>query len=84
MYVYLSCGFQYVSLSRHDRDFITSKIRFALRLVGGLFVSLVCIRHTDLKALIAYSSAAHISVVIGGIMTLSYWWYYDVELLRCF
>jgi len=45
----------------------------ALRLVGGLFVSLFCIRQTDLKSLIAYSSVAHMSIVIGGIMTLSYW-----------
>jgi NADH:ubiquinone oxidoreductase subunit 4 (subunit M) len=26
-----------------------------------------------LKSLIAYSSVAHISMVIGGIITLSYW-----------
>ena len=38
----------------------------------GLFVSLFCIRQTDLKSLIAYSSVAHISMVIGGIMTLNY------------
>nr|WMY23957.1 NADH dehydrogenase subunit 4 [Eutermellus aquilinus] len=45
----------------------------ALGLVGGLFVSLFCMRQTDLKSLIAYSSVAHMSMVIGGIMTLSYW-----------
>ena len=45
----------------------------ALSLVGGLFVSLFCIRQTNLKSLIAYSSVAHISMVIGGIITLSYW-----------
>lgn len=44
-----------------------------LSLVGGLLVSLFCIRQTDLKSLIAYSSVAHISMVIGGIMTMSYW-----------
>ena len=44
----------------------------SLRLVGGLFVSLFCMRQTDLKSLIAYSSVAHMSMVIGGIMTLSY------------
>nr|YP_009350619.1 NADH dehydrogenase subunit 4 [Labritermes buttelreepeni]AQP27469.1 NADH dehydrogenase subunit 4 [Labritermes buttelreepeni] len=44
-----------------------------LSLVGGLFVSLFCMRQTDLKSLIAYSSVAHMSMVIGGIMTLSYW-----------
>ena len=44
----------------------------ALSLVGGLFVSLFCIRQTDLKSLIAYSSVAHMNMVIGGIMTLNY------------
>jgi len=48
-------------------------IWISLSLVGGLFVSLFCMRQTDLKSLIAYSSVAHISMVIGGIMTLRYW-----------
>nr|WNH42421.1 NADH dehydrogenase subunit 4 [Neoperla benti] len=42
-------------------------------LVGGVVVSLMCLRQTDLKALIAYSSVAHMGIVIGGLMTLSYW-----------
>jgi NADH:ubiquinone oxidoreductase subunit 4 (subunit M) len=41
----------------------------SLSLVGGLFVSLFYTRQTDLKSSIAYSSVAHISVVI---MTLSF------------
>jgi len=45
----------------------------ALSLVGGLFVSLFCIQQTDLKLSIVYSSVAHISIVIGGIIMLSYW-----------
>jgi NADH-ubiquinone oxidoreductase chain 4 len=45
----------------------------ALSLVGGLTVSLFCMRQTDLKSLIACSSVAHMSMVIGGIITLSYW-----------
>nr|YP_009351061.1 NADH dehydrogenase subunit 4 [Anhangatermes macarthuri]AQP28473.1 NADH dehydrogenase subunit 4 [Anhangatermes macarthuri] len=44
-----------------------------LSLVGGVLVSLFCMRQTDLKSLIAYSSVAHMSMVIGGIMTLNYW-----------
>jgi NADH:ubiquinone oxidoreductase subunit 4 (subunit M) len=50
--------------------FIFGIVWVALRLVGGLFVSLFCIRQSDLKSLIAYSSVAHISMVIGGIITL--------------
>nr|YP_010987444.1 NADH dehydrogenase subunit 4 [Macrotermes herus]WON65876.1 NADH dehydrogenase subunit 4 [Macrotermes herus] len=48
-------------------------IWISLSLVGGVFVSLFCMRQTDLKSLIAYSSVAHMGMVIGGIMTLSYW-----------
>jgi len=44
----------------------------ALGLVGGLFVSLFCIRQTELKSLIANSSVAHVSIDNGGIITLSY------------
>ena len=35
----------------------------ALSLVGGLFVSLFCIRQTDMKPLIAYSSVAQMSII---------------------
>nr|WHM51571.1 NADH dehydrogenase subunit 4 [Acorhinotermes subfusciceps] len=42
-------------------------------LVGGVFVSLFCMRQTDLKSLIAYSSVAHMGMVIGGIMIYNYW-----------
>nr|YP_010947007.1 NADH dehydrogenase subunit 4 [Margattea limbata]WGO57764.1 NADH dehydrogenase subunit 4 [Margattea limbata] len=42
-------------------------------MVGAFLVSLICLRQTDLKSLIAYSSVAHMSMVIGGFMTLYYW-----------
>nr|YP_010868513.1 NADH dehydrogenase subunit 4 [Apatetica glabra]WGU20046.1 NADH dehydrogenase subunit 4 [Apatetica glabra] len=44
-----------------------------ISLVGGFLVSLICLRQTDMKALIAYSSVAHMGLVLGGIMTLNYW-----------
>nr|YP_009316756.1 NADH dehydrogenase subunit 4 [Anax imperator]AOW43653.1 NADH dehydrogenase subunit 4 [Anax imperator] len=44
-----------------------------LSLVGGVIVSLICLRQVDLKSLIAYSSVAHMGIVLGGLMTLSYW-----------
>nr|WHM51597.1 NADH dehydrogenase subunit 4 [Rhinotermes marginalis] len=44
-----------------------------ISLVGGIFVSLFCMRQTDLKSLIAYSSVAHMGMVIGGIMVFNYW-----------
>nr|AMW67990.1 NADH dehydrogenase subunit 4 [Stenosialis australiensis] len=44
-----------------------------ISLIGGFLVSLICLRQIDLKSLIAYSSVAHMGIVLGGLMTLSYW-----------
>nr|UBN08754.1 NADH dehydrogenase subunit 4 [Macropanesthia heppleorum] len=48
-------------------------IWISVSLVGGTLVSLICMRQTDLKSLIAYSSVAHMGIVISGLMTLLYW-----------
>nr|YP_010895101.1 NADH dehydrogenase subunit 4 [Dorylomorpha alaskensis]WJW73627.1 NADH dehydrogenase subunit 4 [Dorylomorpha alaskensis] len=48
-------------------------ILISISLVGGVLISLVCLRQTDLKSLIAYSSVAHMGMVIGGLMTMTYW-----------
>lgn len=45
----------------------------SVRLVGMIFVGLVCCRLNDLKALVAYSSVSHIGLVICGIFTLNLW-----------
>nr|YP_009663898.1 NADH dehydrogenase subunit 4 [Hydrotaea spinigera]QCW07931.1 NADH dehydrogenase subunit 4 [Hydrotaea spinigera] len=47
-------------------------IWISISLVGGVLVSLICLRQTDLKALIAYSSVAHMGIVLSGLMTLNY------------
>nr|AVN67988.1 NADH dehydrogenase subunit 4 [Macropanesthia sp. B115] len=47
----------------------------SISLVGGTLVSLICMRQTDLKSLIAYSSVVHMGIVISGLMTLLYWGY---------
>lgn len=44
-----------------------------LSLTGGFLVRLICLRQIDLKSLVAYSSVAHISLVIGGLMVLITW-----------
>lgn len=48
-------------------------ILILISIVGGFFVSLICVRQSDIKSLIAYSSVAHIGIVLGGIITLNYW-----------
>nr|AML26576.1 NADH dehydrogenase subunit 4 [Staphylinidae sp. BMNH 1274705] len=44
-----------------------------ISLLGGVYVSLICIRQTDMKCLVAYSSVAHMGLVLAGIMTYNYW-----------
>nr|YP_006665930.1 NADH dehydrogenase subunit 4 [Leucoptera malifoliella]AER38736.1 NADH dehydrogenase subunit 4 [Leucoptera malifoliella] len=44
-----------------------------ISMIGGIYVSFMCLIQIDMKSLIAYSSVAHMSMVIGGIMTLNYW-----------
>nr|QNG56205.1 NADH dehydrogenase subunit 4 [Pediacus taiwanensis] len=44
-----------------------------ISLLGGVIVSLICIRQSDMKSLIAYSSVAHMGLVLGGVMTLNIW-----------
>nr|UDY69699.1 NADH dehydrogenase subunit 4 [Papilio elwesi] len=46
-----------------------------ISLLGGLYISLNCFSQVDMKSLIAYSSVAHMSLVICGIMTMNYWGY---------
>nr|QTC08235.1 NADH dehydrogenase subunit 4 [Nigronia serricornis] len=44
-----------------------------ISLFGGFLVSMICLRQVDLKSLIAYSSVAHMGIVLAGLMTLSVW-----------
>jgi len=42
---------------------------FGLRLAGIIYVGFMCCRLNDLKALVAYSSVAHIAIVVCGIFS---------------
>nr|QDC34511.1 NADH dehydrogenase subunit 4 [Laodelphax striatellus] len=44
-----------------------------LSLIGALYVGLFCLLQSDSKVLVAYSSVSHMSLVICGLMSLS--WY---------
>lgn len=44
-----------------------------IRILGGVFISIICVCQRDLKSLIAYSSVAHIGIVLRGIITINYW-----------
>nr|AML25592.1 NADH dehydrogenase subunit 4 [Staphylinidae sp. BMNH 1274640] len=51
-------------------------ILISVSLIGGFYVSLVCLRQSDIKSLIAYSSVAHMGLVLSGILTLNSWGFY--------
>nr|AVE15744.1 NADH dehydrogenase subunit 4 [Hierodulella sp. JZ-2017] len=53
----------------------------SISLVGGFLVSLMCLRQVDMKSLIAYSSVAHMGLVVGGLMTLNVWGFYMTFIL---
>nr|YP_010577125.1 NADH dehydrogenase subunit 4 [Striatobalanus tenuis]UZN92571.1 NADH dehydrogenase subunit 4 [Striatobalanus tenuis] len=52
-----------------------SSILVSLGLIGGLFVSFICLRQVDLKALIAYSSVSHMGLALGGLGSWGLWGY---------
>ena len=44
-----------------------------IRLVGGVIVRFICLRQVDIKALIAYSSVAHMGLVLCGLVVFGWW-----------
>nr|YP_009373424.1 NADH dehydrogenase subunit 4 [Neotrigonia margaritacea]AQT38494.1 NADH dehydrogenase subunit 4 [Neotrigonia margaritacea] len=44
-----------------------------LGLYGGVMASLICCSQVDMKALIAYSSVGHMSLVLGGVYSDTVW-----------
>nr|YP_010713876.1 NADH dehydrogenase subunit 4 [Glyphocrangon regalis]WDD39096.1 NADH dehydrogenase subunit 4 [Glyphocrangon regalis] len=45
----------------------------SIGVVGGFIVSLICLRQVDMKSLIAYSSVAHMGLVLCGVIMGSWW-----------
>lgn len=44
-----------------------------IRLVGGVLIRINCLRQSDIKLLIAYSSVSHIGIILAGLMRLRFW-----------
>nr|APA19210.1 NADH dehydrogenase subunit 4 [Solenaia oleivora] len=44
-----------------------------LCIFGGVMASVVCCVQSDAKSLVAYSSVGHMSLVLGGVMSGSFW-----------
>ena len=63
---------------RISSAFILNTLKIApliirISLIGAVITSFICIRQTDVKSLIAYSSVSHMALVTGGILSNSSW-----------
>nr|QEJ81420.1 NADH dehydrogenase subunit 4 [Pristolycus sp. FM14] len=56
-------------------------IFITISLIGGFYISLICLRQSDIKSLIAYSSVSHMGLVLSGLMTLNLWGFYGSFLM---
>nr|AOY39898.1 NADH dehydrogenase subunit 4 [Scolytinae sp. BMNH 1039905] len=52
-----------------------------ISMVGALVISLVCLRQSDLKMLIAYSSVSHMGMAVSGILTMNLWGFWGSLLM---
>jgi len=59
------------AFSYYNKDICWIWIRISL--VGGVIVRIICLRQVDIKALIAYSSVAHIGLVLCGLVVFGWW-----------
>ncbi len=51
----------------------SSSFVVTLSLLGGVIARFICIRQTDIKSLIAYSSVSHMGLTTGGIISNTLW-----------
>jgi NADH-ubiquinone oxidoreductase chain 4 len=61
------------------RELTTFIIIFSL--LGALYLSCICLRQTDLKSLIAYSSVCHIALVVFGLLNETFWGFSGILVL---
>nr|NP_008178.2 NADH dehydrogenase subunit 4 [Katharina tunicata] len=50
-------------------NFVLNYFIITLGLVGGVLSSLICLRQSDMKALIAYSSVGHMGLMLAGLLS---------------
>jgi len=50
-----------------------NKLLIRVSIYGALITSLICLRQTDIKSIIAYSSVGHIGIILSGLLSYSSW-----------
>nr|WMV00398.1 NADH dehydrogenase subunit 4 [Maoricicada tenuis] len=51
-------------------------IWISISMIGSILISILCMIQIDIKSMIAYSSVAHMGLVISGVMTMTNWGIY--------
>lgn len=59
-----------------------SGIIIPLSLLGALITRFICLRQTDFKSLIAYSSVAHMRLLVGGVFSYHVWGWEGALMIR--
>ena len=63
---------------------IATQINFIIviiSLIGGIIISIICVRQRDIKILIAYSSVSHIGMALAGVITINMWGFWGALIL---
>nr|YP_010582917.1 NADH dehydrogenase subunit 4 [Aguriahana triangularis]UGN61337.1 NADH dehydrogenase subunit 4 [Aguriahana triangularis] len=61
-------------MTLHELSFLNfNYIWFSFSLMGCILVSMICLIQGDVKCLIAYSSVAHMSMCLIGLLTMTKW-----------
>lgn len=68
-------GYGLLRFSEKARGMLVSNRFFYFRVAlwGGVVTGLICLRQTDIKGLIAYSSIGHIRIFVGGVFSNNIW-----------
>ena len=54
-------------------NYYVSRLLIRISLIGAIITRLICLRQSDIKALIAYSSVGHIGLLLAAIITNTNW-----------
>lgn len=66
-------GYGILRVFRMIKGFYLNSVIIILCLIGCSIIRMVCLRQTDLKCLIAYSSVVHIGLMFSGLLSSSSW-----------
>jgi NADH-ubiquinone oxidoreductase chain 4 len=62
-----------ISIYRKLNNYIISRALIRLSLCGAIITSIICLRQSDIKSLIAYSSVGHMGLILARILTNTNW-----------